>query len=53
MRATLLPYSIILTKVRTRATVSIMAKGSIVALILLLMCFLFFTIHGISLFMPL
>ena len=39
MRATILPCAIILTKA-CRAAVSLMAKGSIVALILLLRCFL-------------
>ena len=40
MRATILPYAIILTKA-CRAAVSMMAKGSIVACILPLRCFLF------------
>ena len=40
MRATILPYAIILTKAH-RAAVSMMAKGSIVTRVLLLRCFLF------------
>ena len=40
MRTTILPYAIILTKAR-RASVSIMAKGSIVARVLPLKYFLF------------
>ena len=40
MRATLLPYDIILTKAH-RAVVSMMAEGCIVARLLPLRCFLF------------
>ena len=40
MRATILPYAIILTKAH-RAVVSIMAKGCIVAGVMPLRCFLF------------
>ena len=41
MRATILPWAIILTKAHSVA-VSIMAKGNIMALVLPLRCFLFF-----------
>ena len=40
MRATILPLAIVLTKAN-RATVSMMAKGCIVARVLPLKCFLF------------
>ena len=40
MRASILPYAIIMTKAH-RAMVSMMVKGCIVALVLPLRCFLF------------
>ena len=47
MRATILPWPDILTKVR-RAAVSMMAKGYIVARVLPLKCFLFFLPYYIN-----
>ena len=47
MRVTILSYAVILTKAH-RATVSIMAKGCIVARVLPLRCFLFLILNYIN-----